>query len=186
MARTRHFPAEEYHQRLTRVRAKMAKDGLDGCLIASPENICYLTGLDHQGYFAYQLLVVPPEGQPLLITRPSDGSCISARRPSDPERSRTFVAKHWKASSRQSRQASRRVKSIRPGKRRSIVPDSNTIAATIAAIRSDLAFHPVGPAAACPLDCGLDPIWNYNPAWYSIYFLGCYGPDAATPSCPTA
>lgn len=76
MAHTRYFPAEEYQQRLTRVRSEMVKDGLDTCLIASPENVCYLTGLDHQGYFAYQLLVVPAEGQPILITRAMERATI--------------------------------------------------------------------------------------------------------------
>src|SRR5262249_37884150 len=43
--------------------------GLDLLLLSAPENIYYLTGLDHWGYFAPHLLVVPPEGEMALVTR---------------------------------------------------------------------------------------------------------------------
>ena len=70
------FSPEEYDERLSRVRAGMVKRGLDGLLISSPDNICYLTGLSYHGYFAYQLLVVPQNGQPCLITRAMEGPTI--------------------------------------------------------------------------------------------------------------
>ncbi len=70
------FSSEEYDERLSRVRAGMVKRGLDGMLISSPDNICYLTGLSYHGYFAYQLLVVPQSGQPCLITRAMEGPTI--------------------------------------------------------------------------------------------------------------
>ena len=38
-------------------------------MIAAPENVFYLTGLDHWGYFAPHLLVVPIAGTPVLVTR---------------------------------------------------------------------------------------------------------------------
>jgi Xaa-Pro dipeptidase len=47
----------------------MARQNLDGCLVSAPENIYYLTGLEHQGYFAYELLVVPRDGDLLLVAR---------------------------------------------------------------------------------------------------------------------
>jgi len=47
----------------------MAKRNLDACLISAPENIYYLIGLDHQGFFAYHLLIVPRQGELVLITR---------------------------------------------------------------------------------------------------------------------
>jgi Xaa-Pro dipeptidase len=65
----RPFDEAEYAERLTRVRTAMAARGLDGMLISSPENICYLTGLNYLGFFAYQLLVVPRDGTPILVTR---------------------------------------------------------------------------------------------------------------------
>ncbi|HLQ86487.1 MAG TPA: Xaa-Pro peptidase family protein, partial [Salinisphaeraceae bacterium] len=63
------FPDSEYATRQQKVRDVMSSKGLDACLIASPENIYYLTGLDHMGYFSYQLLILPVQGQPVLITR---------------------------------------------------------------------------------------------------------------------
>lgn len=66
---TRYFSDAEYQRRRRLVRESMAQRGLDACLIASPENIYYLSGLDHMGYFAYQLLLFPLKGKPALITR---------------------------------------------------------------------------------------------------------------------
>lgn len=63
------FPDEEYQLRLQNVRQKMAERNLDACLICSPENIYYLSGLDHWGFFAYHGLIVPREGDMYLITR---------------------------------------------------------------------------------------------------------------------
>lgn len=74
--RARFFPPEEYQTRLERTRAAMEERGIDALLIASPENIYYLCGLDHMGYFAYQLLVVPLAGRPILITRAMERATV--------------------------------------------------------------------------------------------------------------
>ncbi|MGH6945359.1 MAG: M24 family metallopeptidase, partial [Geminicoccaceae bacterium] len=63
------FPQEELATRLERVRAGMARLDLEGLVVATPENIFYLTGLDHQGFFALHLLIVPRTGEPILIAR---------------------------------------------------------------------------------------------------------------------
>lgn len=63
------FTEEELAGRLVRVRAEMAGRDLDIALVSTPENIFYLTGLDHWGYFAPHLLVVPADGEMTLITR---------------------------------------------------------------------------------------------------------------------
>lgn len=63
------FPPEEYRARLGLVRAVMRERGLDGLLLTSPENVYYLVGLSHQGYFAFTMLVFPLEGRPVLVTR---------------------------------------------------------------------------------------------------------------------
>lgn len=70
------FTAQEYSERLARVRSAMVERGLDGMLVSSPESICYLTGLSYHGYFAYQLLVVSHSGMPCLITRAMEGPTI--------------------------------------------------------------------------------------------------------------
>ncbi len=64
-----YFSKEEYDKRLRAVRNEMAKRDLEIFLVSSPENIFYLTGLDHQGHFAYQMLIVPQDGKLILITR---------------------------------------------------------------------------------------------------------------------
>ncbi len=63
------FSAAEIVQRLRRLRAGLEIKGLDAAIIASPENVFYLTGLDHWGYFAPHLLLVPLDGEPVLVTR---------------------------------------------------------------------------------------------------------------------
>lgn len=63
------FTQEEYDRRLRRLRREMQARHLDACLISQPENIYYLTGLDHFGYFAYHALIVPHTGPMALIAR---------------------------------------------------------------------------------------------------------------------
>lgn len=59
----------------------MRAGGIAAVAVASPENIYYLTGLDHLGYFAFTLLVVPESGQPTLVTRAMEGPTIRAQVP---------------------------------------------------------------------------------------------------------
>ena len=63
------FPPFELNKRLSNVRLKMAKNKVDCVIITIPENIYYLTELDHWGFFACHLLVVPKEGEMILICR---------------------------------------------------------------------------------------------------------------------
>jgi Xaa-Pro dipeptidase len=63
------FPEEELEQRLTSVRRIMQQRGLDALVVSVPENIYYLTGLDHWGFFACHVLVVPAEGRMALACR---------------------------------------------------------------------------------------------------------------------
>src|SRR5690606_15783505 len=75
------FPPEEYERRLAAVRASMKRRNLEGALISSPENIYYLCGLDHMGYFAYQALVVPLAGPVVLITRAMERNTVADQVP---------------------------------------------------------------------------------------------------------
>ena len=63
------FPEEEFATRREKLGAAMAAAGLDGLVVSTPENIFYLTGLDHQGFFALHLLIVTPAGEMTLIAR---------------------------------------------------------------------------------------------------------------------
>jgi Xaa-Pro dipeptidase len=63
------FSDAEIDGRLARVREGIVAQELEAAVFASPENIFYLTGLDHWGYFAPHLLIVPLDGRPVLVTR---------------------------------------------------------------------------------------------------------------------
>src|ERR687898_414035 len=63
------FSAAEMDRRIAAVRIGLVARGLDAGIFASPENVFYLTGLDHWGYFAPHLLIVPLDREPVLVTR---------------------------------------------------------------------------------------------------------------------
>jgi Xaa-Pro dipeptidase len=63
------FSDYEIESRQAAVRRILAGRGLAGALFASPESVFWLTGLDHWGYFAPHLLILPVEGRAILVTR---------------------------------------------------------------------------------------------------------------------
>ena len=63
------FSDAEIARRLSAFRDALSVRKLDGAVVAAPENVFYLTGLDHWGYFAPHLLIVPLQGMPVLVTR---------------------------------------------------------------------------------------------------------------------
>ena len=63
------FSVDEYEQRLNSLRQKMAARELDVLLLASPENLYYVSGFQTFGFHNYQFLCVPLEGEPFLILR---------------------------------------------------------------------------------------------------------------------
>ncbi|MGD2049264.1 MAG: Xaa-Pro peptidase family protein [Chloroflexota bacterium] len=69
MGQGQYFPQTEYDRRLNNLRRLMAERDIDACLISSPENIFYLSGLSHMGFFATHLLIVPRDGKMALICR---------------------------------------------------------------------------------------------------------------------
>jgi Xaa-Pro dipeptidase len=71
------FDQAEYRGRLAAVRARMAAQDLEVCLISTPENVFYLTGLDHWGYFAPHVLLVPIEGELALVTRAMESVTVA-------------------------------------------------------------------------------------------------------------
>jgi Xaa-Pro dipeptidase len=62
------FSLDEYRQRLGAVRAGMQQRGIDVALVSIPENIYYLTGYTTLGYYMYQVLMLPIDAEPLLLT----------------------------------------------------------------------------------------------------------------------
>ena len=67
-----HFSEEEFAGRLQRTRFEMERRGLDGLLLFAPESQFWLTGHDTFGFCFFQCLVVPLEGEPVLLTRSAD------------------------------------------------------------------------------------------------------------------
>jgi len=63
------FPDHELDGRRNALSAAMRRRRLDGLVIAVPENIYYLTGLDHWGFFACHVLLVPRAGPMILVAR---------------------------------------------------------------------------------------------------------------------
>lgn len=70
------FSPDEYARRQKAIRERMSQTGLDGLLITNPENIFYLIGLDHMGYFAPQFLLFPVKQPPVLITRAMEWAVV--------------------------------------------------------------------------------------------------------------
>jgi Xaa-Pro dipeptidase len=75
------FPAEEHDARLDAAREAMDERGLTALLLASPEDIYYLLGLNHLGYFAVTLLVLPLDGPPLLVSRAMESATVQVQAP---------------------------------------------------------------------------------------------------------
>lgn len=70
------FTDMELGRRLAALRQAMVARHIDASVIAAPENVFYLTGLDHWGYFAPHLLLIPMAGEPALITRAMERTTV--------------------------------------------------------------------------------------------------------------
>jgi Xaa-Pro dipeptidase len=64
----RYTPLEEIENRLTRIRAGMEEQGMEGLLVIQKMNLYYLSGTTQEG-----LLFVPLEGKPLLMIKREPG-----------------------------------------------------------------------------------------------------------------
>ncbi len=73
------FPAEEYQRRLADLRKRMEARLLDAVIISDPENLMYLTDYQTTGYSFFQALVVPLEGEPVMVTRGMEESNVIHR-----------------------------------------------------------------------------------------------------------
>lgn len=78
-AGSRPFSAAELGNRRERVRALMSQKALAAVLVFSPENIYYLTGLDHHGFFSPHILIVPQKGDMQLILRTMEAPTFRAQ-----------------------------------------------------------------------------------------------------------
>jgi len=69
----------------------MAQQGLAAILLHSPENICYLSGFHTPGYYWLQFLVVPIEGDPVLVMRRLERFGVNAFSWLDPDNTVTYA-----------------------------------------------------------------------------------------------
>ena len=67
-----HFTDAEYANRLARTRAAMKARDLDAMLLFAPESHYWLTGYDTFGFCFFQCMILPAEGEPVLLTRSAD------------------------------------------------------------------------------------------------------------------
>jgi Xaa-Pro dipeptidase len=72
------FPHEEFQTRLDGVRTRMDERGLDALLLTTPENIFYLTGYQTPGYYYFIGLIVPLNGEPILVPPPHEESLVAS------------------------------------------------------------------------------------------------------------
>jgi Xaa-Pro dipeptidase len=63
------FPKAEFLDRQKRAQATLRQGGQEAIIVSGPETIYWLTGRQTAGYFAFQALVLPVEGEPTLIVR---------------------------------------------------------------------------------------------------------------------
>lgn len=63
------FPPGEYDRRVAAARAALAGAGIDVMVVTGPENIFYLTGQQTPGYYTFQALVLPVDGEPAFVIR---------------------------------------------------------------------------------------------------------------------
>jgi Xaa-Pro dipeptidase len=63
------FLEHEFSARQARARGAIQAAGHEALIVTSPENIYWLTGRQTAGYFAFQALIVPAEGEPTLLVR---------------------------------------------------------------------------------------------------------------------
>lgn len=71
------FDRGVYRRRRERAAAALQEAGLDVLVVTAPENIYYLTGLDHFGYFAFHMLVMAADADPVLVARRMEQLTIS-------------------------------------------------------------------------------------------------------------
>jgi Xaa-Pro dipeptidase len=75
------FTVEEHHARIATVREDMVREGLDAVCVTGPEDVYYLTGLSHQGHFAFTALVLPVTGEPAIVAREMEHTTLSVQVP---------------------------------------------------------------------------------------------------------
>jgi Xaa-Pro aminopeptidase len=69
------FPADEYSNRIKRVRQEMADNDIEVLLVHSAVDLCYLTGYQTLWPDAYACLILPLEAEPFMQVGEVEASC---------------------------------------------------------------------------------------------------------------
>jgi len=63
------FPKDEFDTRQAKLRALLAEKNIDLYLTSGAENIYYLSGQQTPGYYVFQCLAIPVDGEPFMVIR---------------------------------------------------------------------------------------------------------------------
>jgi len=72
------FTMEEYQRRLWELRRRMDEQEVEVMLVTTPENVCYLTGFESPGHYYFQALLIPRDGEPVMVPRRLEDSGVQA------------------------------------------------------------------------------------------------------------
>ncbi|WP_106477608.1 ectoine hydrolase DoeA [Phytohalomonas tamaricis] len=89
------FTREEYAQRLSRVRAAMARAGVDVLIIYDPSNMAWLTGYDGWSFYVHQCVLVSFDCDPVWFGRDMDGNGALRTCYMDPEKCVTYYPDYY-------------------------------------------------------------------------------------------
>lgn len=73
------FPQTEFDTRIANLRKLMEGRGLDAVIMSMPHDLFYLSGYQTPGYYWFQVIVVPLESEPFMVTRLLESTNIPAR-----------------------------------------------------------------------------------------------------------
>ena len=68
------FSAQEFHQRINRVREAMEAAGTDLLIVTDPANMAWLTGYDGWSFYVHQCVLLSLEGDPIWFGRFMDAN----------------------------------------------------------------------------------------------------------------
>ena len=66
------FTQAEYDARIAKVRAEMARRGLELLVVSDPSNMAWLTGYDGWSFYVHQCVLVALDGEPMWYGRGQD------------------------------------------------------------------------------------------------------------------
>ncbi|MFM2477116.1 M24 family metallopeptidase [Celerinatantimonas sp. MCCC 1A17872] len=72
------FSVNEYEARVAHVRSQLAEHNCQALIAFLPETVTYLTGFFTRGYSSFQCVIIPLEGEPMLVCRDVESFYVDA------------------------------------------------------------------------------------------------------------